>query len=446
MKLDDHPTVKWYREKGQTRLAGDGQPKLEHPRLRALCMEAGADDAGFVDIYRPAIAGQREDLLDALPGAKTLVCTVYRLNREHLRTPAHSITNLEFQQAWKTANEKARTIAVHLQKLGFRALNIPIGFPMEMDRWPERPWLTVDKINAVEAGLGQMGWNRLLLHPKFGSSVILGTVLTDAELTSYDGQLDVNPCIECKLCVAVCPVGAIGAKGQFNFVSCYTHNYRERIGGFADWVERIVSSRSVKEYRQKVTDSETASMWQNLSVGGQTRCDRCMAACPAGEEVIGEYLDDPKGYTDASVTIKRKKVETVYVIPGSDAEAHVRVHFPHKTIRRVSNGIRPNSAAMFLKSLPIAFQSGQAEGLNATFHFEFKGEESCKGTVVIRDKTVTVRDGLMGNADLRVTADSRAWVRFLAKEVSLPWALISRRIRIKGSPKLMKAFAKCFPS
>jgi len=101
---------------------------------------------------------------------------------------------------------------------------------------------------------------------------------------------------------------------------------------------------------------------------------------------------------------------------------------------------------MFLKSLPIAFQRGQAEGLNATFHFTFTGDESRNGTVVIRDQTVTVQDGLIGAADLHVTADSRTWIRFLAKEASLPWALISRKIRIKGSPKLMKAFAKCFPS
>lgn len=27
----------------------------------------------------------------------------------------------------------------------------------------------------------------------------------------------------------------------FNFSSCYTHNYREFMGGFADWVETIAT-------------------------------------------------------------------------------------------------------------------------------------------------------------------------------------------------------------
>jgi putative sterol carrier protein len=51
----------------------------------------------------------------------------------------------------------------------------------------------------------------------------------------------------------------------------------------------------------------------------------------------------------------------------------------------------------------------------------------------------------MGTADLRVTADSRTWLGFLAKERNLFGALIQGKIRIKGSPSLMKAFARCFP-
>jgi epoxyqueuosine reductase QueG/putative sterol carrier protein len=446
MNLDDHPTVKWYRQQDATQRAGDRSTSIDSQLLKELCFEAGADDVGFVEIDRPAIADQRNELLEVFPATKTLICTAHRLHRENTRTVAHSATNLEFQQAWKAANRTARTIALRLQKLGFRALNVPVGFPMEIDRWPEKMWLSTDKINATEAGLGRMGWNRLVLHPKFGSNIVLGTILTDAEIPSYGTPLEFDPCIECKLCVSVCPVGAIAADGNFDFVSCYTHNYRERMGGFADWVANVVASRSLKDYRTRVSDSETVSMWQNLSIGGQTRCDRCMAVCPAGEEAIGGFLEDRKGYIEALVKKMHDKQETVYVVPGSDADAYVTSRLPHKNVKRVSNGLRPNSVTMFLKSLPIVFQRQQAEGLNATFHFTFTGDEKSKGTVIIRDKTVTVQDDLIGAADLHVTADSRTWIRFLAKETSLPLALVSRRIRIKGSPKLMMAFAKCFPA
>ena len=66
--------------------------------------------------------------------------------------------------------------------------------------------------------------------------------------------------------------------------------------------------------------------------------------------------------------------------------------------------------------------------------------------MIIRDETVDVKEGHVGNADLQVTADSRTWLGFLAKERNLVWALIRRKIRLKGSPRFLLAFGKCFPS
>ena len=60
--------------------------------------------------------------------------------------------------------------------------------------------------------------------------------------------------------------------------------------------------------------------------------------------------------------------------------------------------------------------------------------------------SLAVREGLEGKPDLHVTADSQTWVKFLSKEVNLVKALVTRKIKIKGSPKLMMAFARCFPS
>jgi putative sterol carrier protein len=55
-------------------------------------------------------------------------------------------------------------------------------------------------------------------------------------------------------------------------------------------------------------------------------------------------------------------------------------------------------------------------------------------------------DGHHGEPDLRVIADGDTWLRFLRKEASLPWALLRRRVRLKGSPRLLLAFGRCFPS
>ena len=74
----------------------------------------------------------------------------------------------------------------------------------------------------------------------------------------------------------------------------------------------------------------------------------CMAVCPAGREVIGEYLGDEKTYRAQVSDRLRDKDETVYVVPGSDAEASVTTRFPAKAVKRVGNGLRPNSPRNFL--------------------------------------------------------------------------------------------------
>jgi epoxyqueuosine reductase QueG len=254
MKLDEHPTVKRFYERTMMAPATDALPGVDAVWLRALCLEAGADDVGFVEIDRAEIADQRDDILAVFPHAKTLVSFVCRMNREDIRSPARSVANLEFHHTGDQVNEVARKIVAALERRGVRALNPAMGFPMEMDRFPGKIWVVSHKPVAVAAGLGHMGIHRNVIHPRFGNFILLGTVLMGTEVTAYGRPIDYNPCLECKLCVSACPVGAIGADGAFNFSACLTHNYREFMGGFTNWVENIADSKDAREYLRKVID------------------------------------------------------------------------------------------------------------------------------------------------------------------------------------------------
>ncbi|MBW4555179.1 MAG: SCP2 sterol-binding domain-containing protein [Trichormus sp. ATA11-4-KO1] len=444
-KFDDHPTVKWWREQATSNQSAT-TVLLNSDALQSLCLEAGADDVGFVEVDRPAIADQHADILRAFPPTKTLISFVTRMNRENIRTPVRSAANLEFHANYDHANEVARRIVRTLEQTGVRGMVPGASFPMEMDQFPGKVWVISHKPVAVAAGLGHMGIHRLVIHPKFGNFIALGTILIDAAVTKYTHPIDYNPCVECKLCVAACPVGAIGADGHFSFSACYTHNYREFMSGFTDWAGTIADSKSAHAYRQKVNDSESASMWQSLSFNAQYKAAYCMAVCPAGEDVIAPFLSDRKAFVQEVVKPLQDKTETIYVVPGSDAESYVARRFPHKTVRRVSSGIRPQSIQGFLFGLPLLFQRNQSEGLSAIYHFTFTGAESRCATVTIHNKTVQVQDGHLGNANLSVTADSKTWLGFLAKEQSLIWALLRRKVRISGSLKLLQAFGRCFPA
>jgi len=439
--LDDHPTVAAFRRRVPLPTAGP----VSAAWLRQLCLDAGADDVGFVSVDRPELDDQRADVLGAFPPTRTLVSLACRMNREPIRSPARSVANLEFHQTTDHVNEVARAVVRRLDAQGVPALNVTAGFPMEMARFPGKVWAVSHKPVAAAAGLGHMGVHRNVIHPRFGSFVILGTVLLAAEVDTESRPVDFNPCLECKLCVAACPVGAIKPDGRFDPSACMTHNYREFMSGFTDWVEQIAGSRTAADYRRRVTDAETASMWQSLSFGANYKAAYCLAVCPAGEDVIAPFLGDRARFVAQTVRPLQRKPETVYVVAHSDAEEYVARQFPHKTRKRVS-GVRPTSIRGFLDGMSIVFQAGRSAGLNAVYHFRFTGAETALATVTIRDQTLHVQPGLVGKADCAITADAATWLGFLRKERSMIWALIRRKVRVRGRFALLPAFGRCFPS
>jgi len=411
-----------------------------------LARKCGADDCGLVSIDNAALAAERAHIARAFPATRTLLSIVGRTHREPIRSPARSVANHEFHREGNEIDEIAARIVGKLQDLGVRALNPPMAFPMEMERFPERGWIVSHKRVAEAAGLGRTGIHRSIIHPKFGSFILLGTVLIAEDFDETSKPLEFNPCLECKLCVAACPVGAIKPDGYFDFSACLTHNYQQFMGGFVNFVEDIARSKSLGDFRSKVSYAETVTRWQSLSYGPNYNAAYCIAVCPAGEDVIGPYRADKRSHIEAVVDPLTRKSETVYVSKGSDAADHVARRFPHKSIRWVRPAGRSTSIRGFLFGITLTFQQGKAAGLNAVYHFTFTGAQAAKATVIIKDRRLTVREGLQGTADLEVVADGDTWLRFLRKEVSIFRCLVTRAVRLKGSPRLLLAFGKCFPT
>ena len=209
MKLDEHPTVRKYHKQIETKGGSTAPNRLDADWLKELVISAGADDVGLVEIERPELADQHSDLLTIYSRTKTLVSFVCKLNRENIRCVSRSVSDLEFLQTFHETNIVARKVVRRLSTQGIGALNYSSGFPMDLNKWPGKMWPVSHKPIAVAAGMGHMGRNRMVIHPRFGNFIVVDTILIDREVSEYDHPLDYNPCLECNLCVSVCPVGAI---------------------------------------------------------------------------------------------------------------------------------------------------------------------------------------------------------------------------------------------
>lgn len=66
-----------------------------------------------------------------------------------------------------------------------------------------------EKQLAVEAGLGWIGRQSLLVTPQYGTFVVLGELLLDQEADCYDTPFAGSRCGTCRRCIEACPTGAI---------------------------------------------------------------------------------------------------------------------------------------------------------------------------------------------------------------------------------------------
>lgn len=79
----------------------------------------------------------------------------------------------------------------------------------------------VDREAAARAGVGFYGKNTMVITPSHGSWVVLGTLVTEAEIDPTPPlELD---CGSCRLCVDACPTGALDEPGELDATRCLSY-------------------------------------------------------------------------------------------------------------------------------------------------------------------------------------------------------------------------------
>ncbi len=83
----------------------------------------------------------------------------------------------------------------------------------------------LEKQWAVEAGLGWIGRQSLLVTPQFGSLVVLGELVLTEAVDRYDTPFEGSRCGRCRNCIESCPTGAITDERMIDArrcISCHT--------------------------------------------------------------------------------------------------------------------------------------------------------------------------------------------------------------------------------
>jgi epoxyqueuosine reductase QueG len=139
---------------------------------------------------------------------------------------------------------------------------------------------------AVEAGLGTLGLNLMLLTPEFGPRVLLAGVLTSAPLEP-DRPLDTPLCLgeACGRCLLACPGDAILHWG-LDKAKCAPHASPYGFTYLTRHLESVVNATTAEEQLALLKSKESFMVWQSIlrGVGVYSGCTRCVDVCPVGKD------------------------------------------------------------------------------------------------------------------------------------------------------------------
>lgn len=188
--------------------------------------------------YLRSHAERRRDVRNLVPGARSVIATatLYNTGRPYSTEIADPSRAQVSRYAWgDDYHDVIRTRLDALLAWMYSQTPEPFAACAYVDTGP-----VLERVYAQRAGIGWIGKNTCVIHPRLGSWLFLGEIICTLDLEPDEPEVD--RCGTCTLCIDACPTQAIVAPGELDARRCLSYLTIEKRGDIPSEFHRAIGS------------------------------------------------------------------------------------------------------------------------------------------------------------------------------------------------------------